>query len=603
MSARRGRVIRKKFYDLFYGISFKQRIRSSFILLIILAISVVGTSSYWIASKELQKNAFTSSQEAVDKTTQILDDKLNSISISLRSLMLSDAFRQMMLDVQSNNISNYYVHLSGFQYVFSQLSYNDPLIESILIATPIGDFYPTAQRRSQSLSFYESNLYYEIKDKPDGLWVKGHTDIFFTGEKRVLSFVTKGTQDNVTSTNVFIVVNINENSLIGVINKHSSQNDSNYFMIDSKGEDVIRTAWSTQHNLMKDELFLRNVSSNTRGSFFHSFDKTDYLVNYTRSGVVKDWLLFGMQPKDKLLEQMNLVQRTTIFIMIVFLLVAWLFSNKLTALLLNPLFKLQRLMREVEDTRLSVRFESRYRDEVAQVGFQFNRMLDEINRLIDDVKSSEAGKRKAELRSLTAQMEPHFLYNTLNTIYCKSVMGENNDVNEMILALSQMFQLGLSGGRDWNTLEDELSHAQQYCAIQQKCYEGLFEYVINISDEQLLTCYVPKILLQPIIENSIQHGFSNRRSGGIIRVSVSREHNMLHLVIEDNGTGMEMDKVMQAMIHQVSSKKGYAIYNILNRLQLYYGEKASMELFSSLGSGARTDLWIPIRKREGEYYE
>ncbi|WP_456290168.1 sensor histidine kinase [Paenibacillus sp. AK002] len=589
-----------KFSKWVYGITFKQRVRLSFIIMITLAIGAVGMTTYWIASKELQKNAFESRQETVNKTTQILDDKLAGISNSVRSLMFSYAFKEMMLDVQSNDISNYYVHLSELQYVFSQVTFNEPLIESILIATPIGDFYPVSQRRSQTQSFYESSMYYDVKENYGGIWVKGHTDKFFTGNSRTLSFVTKGTQENVSNTNVFIVVNVNESGLIGMVNQHSSNDDSDYFVIDSKGEEVIRTAWSSSHNLMKDKPFLYKVSEGNQGSFFHHFDETDYLVNYTRSAVVKDWSLFGIQQKDKLLEQMNGVKRTTFYIMLFFLLLTWLLSTNLTAILLNPLYKLQRLMREVEDNRLNVRFASRSTDEVAQVGYQFNRMLDEINRLIDDVRLSESGKRKAEMRALTAQMEPHFLYNTLNTIYCKSVLGENDEVNEMILSLSQMFQLGLSGGKDWNTLEDELLHVEQYCLLQQKCYEGLFEFEVTVTDASLLTCLMPKILLQPIVENSIQHGFRDIGSGGQIHLRVCRQGQLLYLIIEDNGIGMDADNVMKGMLEPPVSKKGYALNNIVNRLSLFYGEDAGIKLTSLPGKGSRTEIWMPIREGDVE---
>lgn len=589
-----------KFNHLIYNSSFKQRIRLSIITMITLAIGAVGMTTYWIASKELQKNAFETSQETINKTAQILDDKLTGISNSIRSLTFSYAFKDMMLDVQSNDISNYYVHLSELQYVFSQVYFNEPLIESILIATPIGDFYPISQRRSQVQSFYESSMYFDMIENYGGKWIKGHTDKFFTGDKRSISFVTKGTQENVPNTNVFIVVNVNESGLIGLVNKHSSNDDSDYFVIDSKGEEVIRTSWSSNHNLMKDKPFLYNVSESNQGSFFHEFDETDYLVNYTRSTVVKDWSLFGIQQKDVLLEQMNGVKRTTLYFMIFFLLFTSLLSNKLTALLLNPLYKLQRLMHEVENNHLNVRFASRSSDEVAQVGFQFNRMLDEINRLIDDVRLSESGKRKAEMRALTAQMEPHFLYNTLNTIYCKSVLGENEEVNEMILSLSQMFQLGLSGGKDWNTLEDELLHAEQYCLIQQKCYEGLFDFEVTVLDESVLNCLLPKILLQPIVENSIQHGFKDITFGGQIHIQVDRQNNLVHLIIEDNGSGMDAAMVSQAMLQPPVSKKGYALNNIVNRLNLFYGEEARIELCSIPGKGSRTDIWIPIREGEVE---
>ncbi|MDQ0061426.1 sensor histidine kinase [Paenibacillus harenae] len=591
--------------DVYYGLSFRQRIGIAFLLLIALAIGIVGTASYLIASKELQRNAFASSRESVSKTTQLLDDKLYSVSKSVRSIMLSDSFNLLMQDVQGNHISNYYVHLSEMQYQFSQAMFNEPLIESILVATPIGDFYPLSQRRSPNLSFYESNLYYLAKDNNAGLWLRGHTDLFFTGESRVLSFVTKGTQDYFSNTNVYFIVNISESGLIGMMNKGSSQKEGSYFIVDSTGNEVMRTSWSAQHNMRRDEPFLRNVTVEGQGSFFHSFGETEYLVNYSRSSTVNDWLLFGIQSRDKLLAQMKDVQQATIYLMLLFLLAAWFVSSKLTGLLVRPLYRLQRLMREVEDNRLTVRFESKSRDEVAQVGFQFNRMLDEINRLLRDVRASEAGKREAEMRALTAQMEPHFLYNTLNTIYCKSEMGENEEVNKMIMALSTMFQLGLSGGKDWNTLEDELTHVEQYCAIQGMCYEDLFRYEVHVADPELLAYYVPKIILQPIVENSIQHGFRDRRAGGRIHLDVCQEGGkLLHIVIRDNGSGTDPQLVAESMKTPGGSPsgKGFALYNITNRLSLYYGDEARMELCSPAAGGTRTDLWIPMRRGEIQWH-
>ncbi|MFX3635874.1 MAG: sensor histidine kinase [Candidatus Pristimantibacillus sp.] len=587
----------KHFY---YGISFKRRLSSAFLLLIALSTAVVGFSSYTIASKELQKNTFESSQETVDKTRQIMDDKLYNVSKTVRSIMLSDAFNMVMHDVQSNIISNYYIHLSELQYVFSQAIYNEPLIESILIATPIGDFYPVSQRRAQNQSFYESNLYYLAEENYGGLWLSGHNDVYFTGNNRVLSYVMKGTQDNLSNTNVYFIVNVSESGLIGVINKSSSHKDNIYSVVDLFGDEVMRTSWSSQQNLRRDQVFLDRIENEESKSFFHEFNKTEYLVNYSRSEIANDWILFGIQPKDKLLAQLMTVQRTTIIIMIIFLLVALLLSNKLTSLLLLPLYRLRRLMREVESNRLTVRFESDSRDEVAQVGFQFNRMLDEITNLIQDVRESESGKREAQMRALTAQMEPHFLYNTLNTIYCKSVLGENQEVSKMILALAQMFQLGLSGGKDWNMMADELSHVEQYCAIQSMCYEGLFEYEVKVADPDLLHSFVPKIILQPIVENSIQHGFRDIGSGGFIQLTVQEDKGLLHIVINDNGAGIDEEKMGVKWNNSIpfDSKKGVALHNISDRLSLYYGEEARMEIKNLETGGARTDLWIPMRKGE-----
>lgn len=589
-----------KLSDVFYRVSIKQRVLLSFILLITLSISAMGILTYRIAGKEIQNNAFAASRETVDKTMQLLDYRLNDVAISVQSLMLSDAYRQMMLDVQAHDVTNYYVRLSELQYVLSQTTFNEPMIENVLIATPIGDFYSTTQVRVQDHSFYGSELYDNSKRNPGGYWAKGHYDRLFTGNQRVVSFVVRGIYDYTPITNVFIVVNIRENRLASLLGQNNSRNERQYLLLDKEGEEVVQSSWNPQQDPVKDPKFLQDSSKGSEGNFFYTSDGEEYLINYKQSAVAPNWTLAGVQSKDQLLGQLKGIQRTIIIVILIFLLTTWFFSNKLTAALLRPLFKLSRLMRRVEENQLSVSFESKYQDEIAQVGFQFNRMMAEIKTLIEDVRKNEEGKRQAEIRALTAQMEPHFLYNTLNTIYCKSVMGENDDVNEMILSLSQMFQLGLSGGKDLIPLEDELSHVQQYCAIQQKCYEDLFEYQVLIEEEELLSVPIPKILLQPIVENSIQHGFADRRRGGVIRVRIVLEDSLLHIVVEDNGKGMDAAKVEQGMLRKELSKKGYALVNIRHRLQLYYGTNARMELSGEAGTGSRTDLWIPLSPLGGE---
>lgn len=593
-----GSQIWEKLSGFFYRVSIKQRVLLSFIVLITLSISAMGILTYRIAGKEIQDNAFKTSRETVDKTLQLLDYRLNDVAMSVQSLMLSDAYRKMMLDVQAHDVSNYYVRLSELQYVLSQTTFNEPMIESMLIATPIGDFYSTTQVRTQDHSFYGSELYDNSRRSPGGYWAKGHYDRLFTGSQRVISFVVRGIYDNTPITNVFIVVNIRENRLASLLGQDTaSGNERQYLLLNTEGEEVVESGW----NPKQTSGFLQERSTGSEGHFFYPYEGEEYLINYKQSGIAPNWILAGMQSKEQLLGQLMGVQRTIIIVILVFLVTTWFFSNQLTAALLRPLFKLSRLMRRVEENQLSVSFESKYDDEIAQVGFQFNRMMAEIKTLIQDVRKNEEGKRQAEIRALTAQMEPHFLYNTLNTIYCKSVMGENEDVNEMILSLSQMFQLGLSGGKDLIPLADELSHVQQYCAIQQKCYEDLFHYQAVIEEEELLACPIPKILLQPIVENSIQHGFADRRQGGVITVKIKLEQSMLHIVVEDNGQGMDVCKVEQGMQRRVVSKKGYALVNIRHRLQLYYGEEARMELSGAAGKGSRTDLWIPLSPlKEGE---
>jgi two-component system sensor histidine kinase YesM len=307
-----------------------------------------------------------------------------------------------------------------------------------------------------------------------------------------------------------------------------------------------------------------------------------------------------VQSKDQLLREVSQIKQTAYLTMLGFVLLSLLFANKLTTVLLRPLYKLQTLMRRVEDNDLSVRFESKFQDEVAQVGSRFNRMLDEITRLIEDVRKGETEKRRSEMKALTAQMNPHFFYNTLNTIYCKSVLGENEDASAMILALSEMFQLSLNAGKELIPLQDELRHAEQYVAIQQISYENLFLYASEVEEEQLLQCLVPKIILQPLVENSILHGFRNRRSGGEIRVTVKSGDGILRLTVEDNGEGIPSAKATDSpsVENRPRSRHGYALPNITHRLQLYFGNEAGMAMTSRPGEGTSVEIWLPIVEEE-----
>ncbi|KRE40734.1 sensor histidine kinase [Paenibacillus sp. Soil724D2] len=591
---------------IFHSFSLKQRIWLTFVVLITLGLMATGSIAYLIASKEIQRNALQSSQDTVNQSAQIVNERLKNIGIAVRALMFSDAFKQLMKDVQANDRSSYYKSLTSLQYVFSQVKFNDSMIDSILIATPFGDFYPTSSVRNTANSFYKSDMYEHFKQLNRGFWSKGHVDPFFTGKQRVISLVTEGVGEDsfmvYEPTNVYVVVNVKEDDLRDLFMENLTKTNKQYYFIDAKGEDVNYSDRTSKDHFIQKPAFFEQLSDQMKGSFFYTNDKKDYLVNYSRLDVKDDWMIVSVQAKDELLAKLNGIKRATTYVIIGFIILSLFITNNLTYLLLKPLYRLQRLMKRVEENDLSVRFESVYKDEVSQVGFRFNRMLDEIKQLIEDVKNRERDKRKAEIKALSAQMDPHFFYNTLNTIYCKSVLGENDDVNEMILALSQMFQLSLNGGRDLITLGDELEHVRQYLAIQQRSYENLFVCQFEVEPE-LLTCLVPKIMIQPLVENCILHGFKDMTSGGEIQIRVRTEGDWLYITVEDNGHGLVPEKLLQGIVHPTTSKHGYALRNIYTRLQLYFGDQQRMEITNNDLGAARIELWIPSYEGEEDFHE
>jgi two-component system sensor histidine kinase YesM len=589
---------------LFHSLSLKQRVWVTFVLLITIGLTATGSIAYLIASKEIQRNAFHSSQDTVNQSAQIVNERLKNIGIAVRALMFSDPFKKVIEITQQKDVSRYYETWSSLQEVFSQVKFNDPMIDSILIASPIGDFYETSSIRDNTQPFFDSELYSHFIELNRGYWTKGHTDPFFTDHRQVISLVVEGISETLTDreSGVYVVINVKEDDLSDLFMENLSTTNKQYYFIDSTGEDVNRPKLTTDGLLTKHPEFIQQLTEEMTGSFFYTYEKKPYLVNYSRLEVKDDWMIIGIQSKNDLLARLNGIKNATTYVILGFIILSLFITNNLTYLLLKPLFRLQKLMKRVEENDLTVRFESDFKDEISQVGFRFNRMLDEIKQLIEDVKLREQDKRKAEIKALSAQMDPHFFYNTLNTIYCKSVLGENDDVNEMILALSQMFQLSLSGGRDLISLNDELDHVRQYLAIQQKSYENLFVCEFDIDPDSLL-CTVPKIIIQPLVENSILHGFQNRMTGGEIHISVRMDEQWLRITVEDNGTGLEPNKLLADMAYPTTFNKGYALRNIYHRLQLYYGDQQRMEVGLNSSGGARIELWLPRQSEGKDLYE
>jgi two-component system sensor histidine kinase YesM len=580
----------------FYRLSLRRRLWISFLLLTVLSIALTGTMSYWIAYSSTEKEAFLSSQNTLNKSARVLDEKLRHTIVTTSSMMLSDAFKRAMNDVFSDNAASYYTRLSSIQTPLAQMKMSEPSIQSVLIYTPIGELYATNDLRNNQVDF-KNTMFSKYLDSSDRvIWVEGHNDPLFLGNPRVISLIMKPIADfNVLNVkDVYIVVNLKEDAIRKVVTDDLFDHADEYFLTSRKGSMVlpmdIRTA-----PFQEDPNFLKMMESQDRGFFKYTMAGELYLVNYARLTLTQDWLMVSVQKQSDLLYQVNRIKTITLLIMVCCAVLALLLSNLMSGILLKPLHKLQGLMKKVEHNQLDVRFESKYEDEVTQVGLKFNRMLEQISTLIEEVKDAEYEKRKMEVKALQAQIDPHFLYNTLNTIIWKSETAQNKDVTDMIVSLSLLFQLGLNGGSEMTTLAKEMDHVRQYMNLQQQCYEGLFEYKIELEDETLLETPILKILLQPLVENSILHGFQEMDGNGQIGITITRlEDALLQLRVEDNGAGMDAQRVDQDMRLEQAAKKGYALRNVFGRLRLHYDSRVNIELSSIPYVSTAITLTIPL---------
>jgi two-component system sensor histidine kinase YesM len=582
--------------QLMYKQSFRKRIWVSFVCLIVLSIMATGTATYYIAASAMQKNAFENSQTTISKSSQAVDEKLKNILVVVLALMFNDSFKNTVKDANLAQQGNYYFDLNALQNVFDQMKMNEPIIDSVLFSTPIGDFYPTNQHRTTT-PFTDTSLYKRLQEKEGVLFVESHEDPLFMENERVISMVIRALPYiDVTASNMYIVINIKDSVIMDYLTKDIKRSFTHYELITNEGKPIVGSQlelpWQT------DPLFLNQLNASKSGYFDYTANDKDYLVTYAKLSVMTDWMVVGVQSKDDLLSNINAIKWVVLLIIAGCAVIALVLSNVLTGFLLKPLRMLQAVIKQVGQNNLSVRFHSPYQDEVSHVGYQFNRMLDEIGGLIHEVEEVGNERRKAEVKALQAQIDPHFLYNTLNTMFWKAELNKNDDVKEMILSLSSLFKLGLNNGMEITTLEKELNHVTEYLRLQTKCYPGTFEYSVECEDNGLLRLPVLKLLLQPLVENSILHGFKNRQGGGTIAIRVTQQDDKLVIVVTDNGAGMDAELVFRGVTDPTQTRTSYALRNVYHRLLLYYHNEAQLQLASVPNQATMVTLTIPLEITE-----
>lgn len=264
----------------------------------------------------------------------------------------------------------------------------------------------------------------------------------------------------------------------------------------------------------------------------------------------------------------------------------------------KPIRKLVSVTDRIAGGDLSIRSEVIGGPEVTRLNDSMNEMIDKINELIDQVRTEQIHLRKAEFRILQSQINPHFLYNTLDTIVWLAEAGDSKQVVNMVRSLSDFFRTSLNQGKDIVTLKEEIQHVRSYLEIQQVRYQDILTYEIHMQEE-LSDQLIPKITLQPLVENALYHGIKNKRGGGAIAICVFTENDSLVIRVSDTGIGMNEDRLanVRAGIKDSPSERDvYGLYNVNERIRLNFGEQYGIRLDSSYGEGTVADVILPMRK-------
>ena len=348
---------------------------------------------------------------------------------------------------------------------------------------------------------------------------------------------------------------------------------------------------------------VNSVSPRIRSAWFNNDEGTfekiilddKYQFIYTSSKEF-GWKTIGVFSLASTLIQVSETRVTLIMILCVAGIFALIMGVAFSTSIVNPILKLERLMTTAQDGNLNARFHARYNDEIGSLGRTFNAMLDRIQTLIDQVLYEQKKKRYAEINALQAQIKPHFLYNTFDTIHWLAKKYKADDIVYIVQCLTRLFRIGLSNGREIITLKDEALHAECYLNIQRIRYEDILDFEINISDE-LKTLYVHKLILQPLVENALYHGIKATLKKGKITIDAKVEDESILITVCDNGAGISNEKVSQInTMFELGNNQGlgYGMFNVDQRIKISYGSEYGLKVSSKEGEGTAVVIRYPI---------
>ncbi|THF75356.1 cache domain-containing sensor histidine kinase [Cohnella fermenti] len=336
----------------------------------------------------------------------------------------------------------------------------------------------------------------------------------------------------------------------------------------------------------------------TSGSFPIRIDGESYITTYARSSLT-NWKLIVYIPTAEVTRQAAVTRNVTLLMSGLFVLLALGIAIAISYALTRPLSKIKTLMQEVQTGNLDVSFNQRYRDEVGMLGRHFNIMVTRVRDLLEEVKTTQTRKKEAEYAALQSQINPHFIYNTLETIRMKAELNDDEEVADMTFTLGKLLRYGVNHEEQLATIGQELEHLGNYIALQNMRFSNKFTVLVDIPErDHDIGCV--KLMLQPIVENAIHHAFKNRLGTGTIRIDVRHEGTDVVFIVADDGCGMS-EQELKTLRERVAGRlppaargRGIGLRNVRERIKMQYGEAYGLRIDSREGEGTVVEIRLPL---------
>lgn len=559
-------------------------------------LSVTFLAMVFVSTTLSNKFSNMAEQSAVINTRQIVNQVNTNLDYYLKNMMqISDSLKDILSsseNIPSENLLQQMNMVLGTRKDIVSLAVFSS--EGKLLAG-----VPINNTKSDINVKNEEWFYTPLKEPANLYFSSPHVQNLFEGQHSWVVTLSRAVtlKINGRDTQGLLLVDMNFSAIDQLLQNVKLGTKGYIYIIDSNGNIVYHPQQQLINAGLKHEN-LDDVSKHVFGRYFDNYNGQRRLitidtVNYCR------WRIIGIAYMDEMSVIRRDIVNYVLFILLIGVIVTTSISSALSAKISQPIKQLEKSMKLVEQGNFDINIDVKGEAEVAQLSKTFNMMVVRIRALMEQIVLEQEAKRISELNALQAQINPHFLYNTLDSIVWMAENGKSDDVVTMVTSLARLFRISISKGRNVITVREEVEHARNYLVIQKIRYKNKFEFKIDVQEEAL-NCRTLKLLIQPIIENSIYHGIEYMVDQGFIGVSVRIEDGKLLYAIKDNGLGMSK-QVLDSLLSKDQKNdrgSGVGVKNVHERIQLYYGSEYGLQVESEEEVGTTVRIWQPLKKDE-----
>jgi two-component system sensor histidine kinase YesM len=587
------------------GISIKNKIFIANILIIVVFISTQSYFANTISQNALiEKEINNSSRELVliknnlqtlvatiDDYSKILASDYRLQNVLYNDLLINNDFNTSKLVEGLNNLSM----KKDLSETISNIVEPNTKIKAVSILTSNHHWVDVGFADSA----YASRIFGDGYGAEDRFYLPTWTGLIkfgflYEGEHNVFA-VSKTVIHKDTGKMVGRVFLYVKETTIASIYQEGKNKGGEFYIVDSAGRIISSQNKAMLYRDLKEAVSI-TIPENGKDTTFTQGSGSKEMLIFTQRFEPLKWTIVSAIPMDDISSDRKVINQLMIGIGAACLLLALIVSFLLSGSITRPIFQLAKTMREIRTGKMQVRSTYQSKDEIGYLSEGFNNLMNRIEALMAENVEKQRTKAEIEFKLLQSQVKPHFLYNTVETIISLIKLGLGKQAIQAAQYMANFYKISLSKGNDIISIGEEMRLTESYLEIQQLRYVEYMEYTMEI-DNDILTYSIPKLTLQPIVENAIYHGLKLKKEKGIIRITGRRCGNHVEIEIYDNGAGMHKNqsKAIMAGTSVFDETGGFGIGSVSNRIRMLYGERYGLQVESEYGVYTKITIVLPLR--------